>query len=481
MELERTEYVKVGTQHALLRRVVEAAEIDTVVDTRLVVDSSTTTPAQGPREQRDRDDEHPRGVQRARRARCASSSSSPRPTSTAPSRTTRPSSTRRWAARTRRARRSSATSSRPRRRWRSSPTRTPTSSVTHPALRQRARARRAHLAHRPVLAARGADDPRLRPALPVRARGRRGARARARGPAAAAGRLQRGGRRRARAVRGGGPAGQALRAGAAALGHRAGGGRSRAGSGSQIPPEMLNQLRFGRGVDNRRLKAAGLRVRLHQPRGRDRRSASTCACIRCCARAPSPTATSARSRSSCAGARTCATRACATAGASPASRCSSSSGCWPATAARARRGRPGARPAGARAQAPAAAPPEPPPEAAEPAGPPVDHYDDLAAEEIISLLGSLEPADLEALRDYERDHRAREAVVGAIESVLARAAGPRIGRVSATFATPVAGRPRPWETADTSLHFLVAHRHRPGLPLHAKQVIHRRRRRWSRS
>ena len=45
MELERTEYVKVGTQHALLRRVVEAAEIDTVVDTRLVVDSPTTTTA----------------------------------------------------------------------------------------------------------------------------------------------------------------------------------------------------------------------------------------------------------------------------------------------------------------------------------------------------------------------------------------------------------------------------------------------------
>ena len=42
VELERTEYVKVGAQHALLRRVVEAAEIDTVVDTRLVVDSATT-------------------------------------------------------------------------------------------------------------------------------------------------------------------------------------------------------------------------------------------------------------------------------------------------------------------------------------------------------------------------------------------------------------------------------------------------------
>ena len=45
VELERTEYVKVGNQHALLRRVVEAAEIDTVVDTRLVVDSSTTSPS----------------------------------------------------------------------------------------------------------------------------------------------------------------------------------------------------------------------------------------------------------------------------------------------------------------------------------------------------------------------------------------------------------------------------------------------------
>ena len=43
VELERTEYVKVGTQHALLRRVVQAAEIDTVVDTRLVIDSATTS------------------------------------------------------------------------------------------------------------------------------------------------------------------------------------------------------------------------------------------------------------------------------------------------------------------------------------------------------------------------------------------------------------------------------------------------------
>jgi UDP-glucose 4-epimerase len=41
LELQRTEFVRIGTQHALLRRIVQAAEIDTVVDTRLVVDSRT--------------------------------------------------------------------------------------------------------------------------------------------------------------------------------------------------------------------------------------------------------------------------------------------------------------------------------------------------------------------------------------------------------------------------------------------------------
>jgi UDP-glucose 4-epimerase len=40
LELERTEYVRVGTQHALLRRIVQAAQIDTVVDSRLIVDST---------------------------------------------------------------------------------------------------------------------------------------------------------------------------------------------------------------------------------------------------------------------------------------------------------------------------------------------------------------------------------------------------------------------------------------------------------
>jgi UDP-glucose 4-epimerase len=43
-ELERTEFVRVGLQHALLRRIVQAAEIDTVVDARLVVDSLQASP-----------------------------------------------------------------------------------------------------------------------------------------------------------------------------------------------------------------------------------------------------------------------------------------------------------------------------------------------------------------------------------------------------------------------------------------------------
>ena len=44
LPLERTEFVRVGTHHALLRRIVHAAEVDTVVDTRLVVDSRTASP-----------------------------------------------------------------------------------------------------------------------------------------------------------------------------------------------------------------------------------------------------------------------------------------------------------------------------------------------------------------------------------------------------------------------------------------------------
>ena len=39
LELERTEFVKVSNQHSLLQRIVRAAEIDTVVDARMIVNS----------------------------------------------------------------------------------------------------------------------------------------------------------------------------------------------------------------------------------------------------------------------------------------------------------------------------------------------------------------------------------------------------------------------------------------------------------
>ena len=77
----------------------------------------------------------------------------------------------------------------------------------------------------------------------------------------------------------------------------------------------------------------------------------------------------------------------------------------------------------------AAADPEPTPQpepipVEEPlaAEPPVEHYDDLEAEEVISLLGSLEAGGLEALLEYEREREARAAILTAIEAVLSRRA-----------------------------------------------------------
>jgi UDP-glucose 4-epimerase len=42
-ELERTEYVKVGVEHSLIEKIVRAADIDTVIDTRMIVDSARGT------------------------------------------------------------------------------------------------------------------------------------------------------------------------------------------------------------------------------------------------------------------------------------------------------------------------------------------------------------------------------------------------------------------------------------------------------
>jgi UDP-glucose 4-epimerase len=188
--------------------------------------------------------------------------------------------------------------------------------------------------------------------------------------------------------------------------------------GLEIPPEMLNQLRFGRGVDNRRYKACGFRygytsretaiklgehLRLHpllrgaqEPYRYEREVEEF---LRW-----SPHVRGSRAREG------------------PLAReeivelqrllasFADTAGLEEGAAAEHPEPRPEPVPA---------PPPEPRPEPVPPHAP-VEHYDDLESEEVISLLGSLEPGDLVALRDYERDHRARDGVLGAIDSVLAR-------------------------------------------------------------
>ena len=148
--------------------------------------------------------------------------------------------------------------------------------------------------------------------------------------------------------------------------------------GVDIPPEMLNQLRFGRGVDNRRLKAAGFEygytsreavialgehLRLHPARARGgepyRYEREVEEFLR-----------------------------------------------WSPNVRRPRvgNGRPFLGEGLEQMEA----------------GAPVDRYDTLSGDEIVSLLGSLETPDLRVLRDYERDHGARRAVIEAIDAMIAR-------------------------------------------------------------
>jgi UDP-glucose 4-epimerase len=175
--------------------------------------------------------------------------------------------------------------------------------------------------------------------------------------------------------------------------------------GIAVPPEMLSQLRFGRGLDNRKLKATGFsyryttretvtKLREHMRldpilRGvnepyRYERDVEDFLRWSPHVRGSQPRPEPGR-RSQAAGRRS-------------------------------------------QVEPPTAEPPSPPPpeEPESAAGPPVEHYDDLEAEEIISLLGSLEASDLAALRDYEAATRTRESVTSAIDAVLARrAAGSR--------------------------------------------------------
>jgi UDP-glucose 4-epimerase len=184
--------------------------------------------------------------------------------------------------------------------------------------------------------------------------------------------------------------------------------------GLRIPPEMLNQLRFGRGIDNRRYKAAGFsyrytsretviklgeHLRLHplvrgaqEPYRYEREVEEFLRWsphVRGSGAKDSPL-----SREQLVELRRLLDSFADTVGTDE------------------------ERPEPAPEPKPAP-PPEPRPEP-RPARAPVDHYDDLESEEVISLLGSLERDDLLALLEYERDHGARHSVIGAIESVLAR-------------------------------------------------------------
>jgi hypothetical protein len=51
---------------------------------------------------------------------------------------------------------------------------------------------------------------------------------------------------------------------------------------------------------------------------------------------------------------------------------------------------------------------------------PIERYDDLEPEEVVSLLGSMDSDDLLALRDHERAASARPRILAAIDGVLAR-------------------------------------------------------------
>ena len=214
--------------------------------------------------------------------------------------------------------------------------------------------------------------------------------------------------------------------------------------GLKIPPEMLNQLRFGRGVDNRRLKAAGFRyghtsretvlvlgehLRLHpllrsggqEPYRYEREVEEF---LRW---SPHVRGSQTRNTPALTTVQVTALQRLLEARADGGGEAQD-----PEPLGDGPLGEPdpvpaAAEPVGAQSQPAPAARSEPLPAPEPEPEPPVDHYDDLAAREVISLLGSLEHEDLLALRDYERLHAGRRPVVGAIESVLARRGQPYLG------------------------------------------------------
>jgi UDP-glucose 4-epimerase len=190
--------------------------------------------------------------------------------------------------------------------------------------------------------------------------------------------------------------------------------------GVVIPPDMLGQLRFGRGLDNRRFKATGFGYRYTtretvQKLGEHLRLQPILAGVREPYRYEreveeflrwSPYVRRGRDEGgerppmpSVAQLSELQKFLAAYAGAAP--------------APEPRERRPEPEPI-------AVSEPAPEPEPELPTSAPVEDYDDLEAEEVISLLGSLEGHDLVALRAYEEAGQHRDAVLRAIDGVLSR-------------------------------------------------------------
>jgi UDP-glucose 4-epimerase len=187
--------------------------------------------------------------------------------------------------------------------------------------------------------------------------------------------------------------------------------------GVVIPPDMLGQLRFGRGLDNRRFKATGFGYRYTtretvQKLGEHLRLQPILAGVREPYRYEREVEEFLRWSPYVRRGREEGERP-------PMPNVAQLSELQKFLTAYA-----GAAPGGAESRERA---PEPEPEPIvvveaepEPVLAPVDDYDDLLAEEVISLLGSLEGKDLVALRAYEEAGQGREPVLRAIDGVLAR-------------------------------------------------------------
>jgi UDP-glucose 4-epimerase len=220
--------------------------------------------------------------------------------------------------------------------------------------------------------------------------------------------------------------------------------------GIRIPPEMLGQLRFGRGMDNRKLKATGFLYRYTtretvqafaeylrlQPIMRGMREPFRYErdvedFLRWSPHVRNPNF---RKEGRMSADELVELQKLLSTYGDPMAATGPSGGARAAQAeavARAARASATHKAIDAENEAPEAngAPPDAQPgDPAPPADPPpVAHYDDLDADEIVSLLDSLEDIDLQALRDYETGAGARPRVLAAIDAVVARRAGGPVG------------------------------------------------------